>query len=423
MQATRRARKSRKSLRCLGNCIVRVLHIIETMAPHEGGPPRVVAGLAGAQRSAGIEAHVFCGDGALLPAHMLYWHENVPELPVANVHTIPEPSNGTGGRVIALRRWLRSNLAQYDVVHIHSLWRWVPTLGAIACKQMRVPYLIAPHTALSPWALDQKRLKKALARLLVWDRLLAGAAGFHALNELEAEEISDCAARPDARIFVVPNGVSLAEFSRSQNTSELAKGVGPAASKLAGRPFILFLARLHTMKGPDLLLEAFASVASEQLDLQLVFAGPDFGMLETLRRRTMELRLNERVHYLGLTSGAFKLWLLASSVCLCQPSRSEGFSLSILEAMASSCPVVISDRCKFPAVMEQGAGIIVPLSVADIAAGLRTYMDDPARRLTDGRAARQLIERRYTWEKVSKQAEKMYAQVIVGETDHSARAT
>ena len=135
-------------------------------------------------------------------------------------------------------------------------------------------------------------------------------------------------------------------------------------------------------------------------------------MLGALRQRTSQLGLADRVHYLGLASGAAKLWLLSAAVCLCQPSRSEGFSLSILEAMASSRPVIISDRCKFPSVMELGAGIVVPMTISDIAAGLRVYASDPVRRLADGRAARRLIERCYTWEIVSKQADQMYAQTV-----------
>jgi glycosyltransferase involved in cell wall biosynthesis len=390
------------------------------MAPHEGGPPRVVAGLAGAQCASGTDAHVFCGDGSQLEAHLQYWRTNAPELSAVTVHTAGAPSGGIYARAIAVRAWLRANLASYDVVHIHSLWRLLPMFSAIYSRRLRVPYLIAPHTALSPWALDQKRPKKALARVLVWNRLFDAAAGFHALNELEAEEIRDCVGPAGPRAFIVPNGVSLREFPQENRAIDMTIPSGTLGSLGADRPFILFLARLHVMKGPDLLLEAFASIALECPDLQLGFAGPDFGMLETLRRRAAELRLAHRVHFLGQVSGPTKLWLLGKAVCLCQPSRSEGFSLSILEAMASTCPVVISDCCKFPEVAEQGAGIVVPMDISEIAAGLRLYAGDAARRVADGRAARQLVARRYTWEIVCKQAELMYEQVASGRVDDNA---
>jgi glycosyltransferase involved in cell wall biosynthesis len=166
------------------------------------------------------------------------------------------------------------------------------------------------------------------------------------------------------------------------------------------------------MKGPDLLLDAFASVARDCPGLQLAFAGPDFGMLERLQQRTAELQLRDRIQFLGLVSGQERLWLLQNAVCLGQPSRDEGFSLSILEAMACRRPVVISDRCKFPDVARHGAGVIVSLSIADIAAALRVYASEPARRIADGRSARLLVERSYTWDLVATQAEQMYMQVI-----------
>ncbi len=398
--------------------MLRVLHVIETMAPREGGPPRVVAGLTVAQRSMGIDAHILCGDAGELPDHLQYWQAHASGFPVESVHSATPPSNNLAARATALRRWLRASLGNYDVVHIHQLWRLVPTLAANACRKLGVPYLIAPHTSLSPWALEQKKTKKMVARWLAWNRIFSGAAGFHALNDLEAAEIRECIGGA-APVFVVPNGVSLAEFAETvpRASSTIAGSLSPVDED---RPFILFFARLHTMKGPDLLLDAFASMAFAHPKLQLAFAGPDFGMLDTLQRRVAQLRLNDRVHFLGLTSGSDRLWLLQKALCLSQPSRDEGFSLSILEAMACSCPVVISDRCKFPEAALQRAGIIVPLSIPELAAALRSYAGDPGRRTSDGRSARQLVEHSYTWEIVANKAEQMYARVVCRRRDVAA---
>ncbi len=391
--------------------MTRVLHVIETLAPREGGPPRVVAGLSVAQRRMGMDAQVLCGDGAQLPNHARYWRVHEPGFRGEDVHTMASAGN-LPMRMAALRGLLRASLSGYDVVHIHQLWRLVPTLAANACRRLGVPYLIAPHTSLSPWALAQKKPKKMLARWLVWNRIFKGAAGFHALNDLEAAEIRECVGPAGPPVFVVPNGVSLAEFSGAP-VAGASPGMTEVVSTAGGRrPFILFLARLHTMKGPDLLLEAFASIAPGLPGLQLAFAGPDFGMLEGLKRRAAQLGLAGRVHFLGLVSGTDRLWLLENAVCLSQPSRDEGFSLSILEAMASRCPVVISERCKFPEVARHRAGIVVPMSIPELAAALHSYASDGTRRASDGRSARLLVEHGYTWDIVSGQAARMYAQAV-----------
>ncbi len=391
----------------------RVLHVIETMAPREGGPPRVVAGLVAAQRSMGIDAQILSGDGRRLPEYLQYWQAHAAGFSGQVAHSVTPLADGLLARALALRGWLRQHLPAYDIAHIHQLWRLVPTLAANSCRRLGVPYLIAPHTSLSDWALSQKRAKKALARGLIWNRIFRSASGFHALNDLEAAEIRECVGPEGPPVLVVPNGVSLAEFAEVP-AAEAPAALGPVTTADGAKPFILFLARLHTMKGPDLLLEAFALVAHQHPRLQLVFAGPDFGMLPGLQRRAGELRLLERTHFLGLVSGSERLWLLHNALCLCQPSRDEGFSLSILEAMACSRPVVISDRCKFPDVARYDAGVIVPLSVDDLAGALGTYVADAMRRASDGRSARHLIERSYTWDIVSRRADAMYTQAIGG---------
>jgi glycosyltransferase involved in cell wall biosynthesis len=395
----------------------RVLHVIETIAPREGGPPRVVAGLAVAQRSMGIDAHILCGDGRSLPDHLAYWQAHVAGFPSENVHSIAARASTLLARAAALHGWLEAHVRNFDVVHIHQLWRLVPTVTANACRRLGTPYLIAPHTSLSQWALGQKKAKKTLARWLVWNRIFKGAAGFHALNDLEAAEIRECIGPSGPPVFVVPNGVSLAEFPQTPVASAPAAFGGLLSPPGGSTPFILFLARLHTMKGPDLLLDAFACLAREHPELQLVFAGPDFGMLDMLQRRVAELQLVDRIHVLGLVSGSDRLWLLENAACLCQPSRDEGFSLSILEAMACGRPVVISDRCKFPEVARHSAGVIVPLSVPALATALRLYTSDAARRASDGRSARLLVEQFYTWDIISRQADEMYAQAICTRAD------
>jgi glycosyltransferase involved in cell wall biosynthesis len=390
----------------------RVLHVIETLAPREGGPPRVVAGLLVAQRARGLEAHVLCGDGVDLPEHLAHWRAHAPGFPESAVHAVSGSS--LLGRRAALQAWLRAHLHNFDVLHVHSLWRLVPAIAANASRHLGKPYLIAPHTAMSHWALSQKRLKKSVARWLLWNRIFRGAAGFHALNEIEAAEIGDCFAADAPPIFVVPNGVSLAEFSGPPARAVPAALENLLSAPEGGAPFVLFLARLHSMKGPDLLLEAFATVAAAHPQLQLAYAGPDYGMLGRLREGVAAHALGSRVHFLGLVSGAERRWLLDNATCVCQPSRDEGFSLSILEALACSRPVVISDRCKFPQVAASGAGIVVPLSSAQLAIALESYASDPARRACDGRRGRALIEASYNLEVIAALTEEMYVKAVAG---------
>lgn len=377
----------------------------------------MVAGLLVAQRALGMDAQVLCGDGAELPRYLAHWQAHAPGFAPGAVNAVSAAS--LLERRAALRNWLRAHLNDFDLLHVHSMWRLVPTLAADTSRQLGRPYVVAPHTAMSPWALSQKRMKKAIARWLVWNRILRGAAAIHALNDLEAAELRKHFSGEGPPIFVVPNGVSLAEFAGPVSAS-----VPPALHMLSSpegaAPFVLFLARLHTMKGPDLLLEGFAQLAAAHPRLQLAYAGPDYGMLGQLQAGAARHGLTARVHFLGLVSGAERQWLLHNALCVCQPSRDEGFSLSILEALACARPVVISDRCKFPQVGTAGAGIVVPLEIPPLATGLQAYVADSERRAHDGRRARSLVESFYDLQDIARRTEEMYAS-IVGDSRQGAR--
>jgi len=382
------------------------------MSPHEGGPPRVVAGLSVAQARLGMRPQILCADGAALGERGRYWEDHEPGFTAHALQSGCDGARGLLARRAELRRWLEAHIGSYDLVHIHSLWRLVPTLAAQVAYEHGIPYLIAPHTAMSPWALAQKAPKKQLARWLVWNSVFRRARGFHALNDFEAAEIRAVVGAAGPQVLVVPNGVSLDEFSGGSPGTAPPASLGQRTGLTEQTPFVLFLARLHVMKGPDLLLEAFARIASRHPRLQLIFAGPDFGLLDRLRARSEQLQLGARVRFPGMVTGAERLWLLRNAICLAQPSRDEGFSLSILEGLAAARPVVISDRCKFPEVAARGAGIIVPGDRVRIADALEQYVRDPGKAEQDGARARLLIEQQYTWMAVGRRTQDMYERAL-----------
>jgi glycosyltransferase involved in cell wall biosynthesis len=100
---------------------------------------------------------------------------------------------------------------------------------------------------------------------------------------------------------------------------------------------------------------------------------------------------------------------------LCLPSRQEGFSLAITEAMACEAPVVISTECHFPEVREAGAGVVAELNAPAIAAGIETVLGDPRAAAQMGRAGRALVVSRFTWPKVAQQMIENYQQVLAGQ--------
>jgi glycosyltransferase involved in cell wall biosynthesis len=173
-----------------------------------------------------------------------------------------------------------------------------------------------------------------------------------------------------------------------------------------GRPFFLFLARLHHMKGPDRLLRAFALAVQSNLppETNLIIAGPDFGMLTALTDEAHRLGVSSRVRFVGSVRGPLKLALLQHALCLCQPSRYEGFSVTLLESLACGVPVVITPESNFPEVAAHGAGLVVEGSTEQLSAALVRLAREPQIRAAMIAAGLQLVAREFTWTAVAKRS-------------------
>jgi glycogen synthase len=95
--------------------------------------------------------------------------------------------------------------------------------------------------------------------------------------------------------------------------------------------------------------------------------------------------------------------LLAHAVCLAQPSRHEGFSVSLIEALASGTPIVVSSNIDLPGLLESRAGKAVPLEAAPIAGAILGYAGSRESRELIAKRARHLVRERYTWDRIARQ--------------------
>jgi glycosyltransferase involved in cell wall biosynthesis len=222
------------------------------------------------------------------------------------------------------------------------------------------------------------------------------AAFVHVLNADEGQLLQPLGLA--CPVTTVPNGVFPEELAAVAGVDFFQSTLG-----FPGNRAIIFLGRLHHKKGLDYLAAAFSILARRIPDAQLVVAGPDEGAQMGFMDQIDRAGLRRRVHVVGPLYGVQKHAALRSAACFCLPSRQEGFSIAILEAMACRLPVVISDACHFPEVAEFGAGQIVPLESERIAAALADVLQnrDSARRM--GEAGLQLVESRFTWNRVADQ--------------------
>jgi len=367
----------------------------------------VAARLAAAQAALGCQVQIVSYRSPDAEARINASLSNIPNIADVILEYLPSPTGA--GRFLAggARRRLEPMLNQFDMIHLHGVWDpLIHAVGTLAAKRGQ-PFVLTPHGMLDPWSLAQKRWKKRLALALGYRRMLNDAAFLHFLNADERDLVEQLHFTSPARVF--PNGIFLQEFDPLPQ-----KGAFRAAiPEIAGARLVLFLSRLHYKKGLDLLADAFAIVSREFADAHLVVAGPDDGVQGSLESQIARLGIADRVHLVGPIYAAQKLAALRDCDCFCLPSRQEGFSLAIIEAMACEAPVVITPGCHFPEVSDSRAGIVAELDAPAIAAAIGTILRDPDAAAKMGKNGRELVVDRFTWPKIARQMVDDYRQVVL----------
>jgi glycosyltransferase involved in cell wall biosynthesis len=333
----------------------------------------------------------------------------VPHLDRCRIELLPAPrsklewvtARSAQVRVAELLCALTSFDRRAAVLHLHGVWE--PTLmrAAAAARRAGAAYVVRPAGMLDTWSLAQKKWKKKLALALGCREMLHGALFLHALNADEKRLVEPL--RLACPVEVIPNGVFLEELD--------APAPGTFRKRypqLGDRPFVLFLGRLHTKKGLDHLADAFALLADTHPTAHLVVAGPDDGAEADFRQRVSTAGLASRVHLVGPLYGRDKLAAMADANVFCLPSRQEGFSVAVTEALACGLPAVVSRACHFPEVADAGAGEVVELDAHAIAAALARVLANPAVRTRMAQAGRELIASRFTWQRIAAQTVEAY---------------
>lgn len=273
-----------------------------------------------------------------------------------------------------------------DALHIMGHWNLLSVALAWLARRRGRPYLLSAAGEFA--ALDSSsRVKRAFHRL-VGARMVAGAAAIVAITELERCFIIERLGIAPDRVLVLANAVEV-------DSSEAASD-----ARLPTRPYVLFMGRIAPIKGPDLLLEAFAKSASKIQDLKLVFAGPDGGMLASLRQRAAALGLANRVVFTGFLDERARRAAYQKSRLLVVPSRDEAMSLVAVEAGSYGLPVLLTDRCGFDEVADVGGGLVVSASVEGLAHGLEALLADPQRASAMGARLKAHVLSTYTWNAV-----------------------
>lgn len=306
-----------------------------------------------------------------------------------------------------MRRWLAANVACFEVVHLFDARTLLNAWAARAALRSGTPFVLSVLGELPRGTGWQSWVKR------VYDRrhgpvVIGRASALLAQNEHEAQVYQEYGGDP-RRIVLWPLAVDPDDHARlpERGAFRARFGIGPE------EPVVLFVGRIHELKGLDPLLRAFARARERVPAARLVVIGRDDGFLRAVQALARELDLDERLLLPGALYGADVLPAYVDcDLFAITPTHFEETSLASLAACACSRPVLINDRCRIPWLEEYDAGRCVSHSVENVAAALAELLADRSALERMGRNARRMIEERFLWPRVVEQVEDVYRRAI-----------
>ena len=389
--------------------------------------------------------------------------ESLPNLEVRGDEPPAEVTAGSTAKFKAAVDAFALNLSQMkelgaiDLIHTHT-W-YVAMAGFLAKKLYGIPFVLTTHSLepLRAWKAEQLGSGYALSSWMERTAILDADAIVAVSNGTKADIVTAYPEVDPARIHVIYNGIDLKEYQQTDATDALTKyGVDLT------RPYVLFVGRITRQKGVTHLVDAIRYLPAGT-QVVLCAGAPDTpeiaaemrAKVEAVRRFTpgsqaaaVEHTTPEGGHALATGDptgqGHNIVWieqmvtkpeaieLYSHCAVFCCPSVYEPFGIINLEAMACKAPVVASavggilEVVVPPGGEEAETGLLVPFAAdpattfpadpeqfsRDLAAGVTSLLEDPARAKAMGLAGRKRVEAKFAWEAIADQTIALYERLL-----------
>lgn len=290
-----------------------------------------------------------------------------------------------------------------DVIHLIGHWTVLNALVYGAIRKSKKPYVVCPAGALSIFG--RSKLLKLIYNIAVGDRIIKNADVCIAVTTEERDYFVTRGVAV-SKVVVIPNGISEDDFQSSDVDNFRKK------YSLGAKRFLLFVGRLNLIKGPDMLLQAFSNIKDRYGDIDLVFVGPDDGLLGELKSVVQLQGVESRVHFIGYLGGAEKSDAYHAAEMLVIPSRHEAMSIVALEAGICGTPVLLTDQCGFNQLEENDCGWVVPATVEGLEKGLSDVLSSPAQIESAALSIKKYVTENFLWSVVIRSYRNLYSPLI-----------
>ncbi len=287
-----------------------------------------------------------------------------------------------------------------SLIHNHGIWTASNHRACSLARKFNIPYIIQPMGMLEPWAMKYRATKKRLAMRAYQRKDLDCASLFIATSGSEMNNLRQLGLIQP--VAIIPNGILL---------NHLQLHVAPKKILKSGKRILLYLSRVHPVKGLLNLIEAWSKLANSGWELQI--AGPDEGgHLAEVMDLARRLGVENSVRYIGILDGDEKVGVYQSADLFVLPTFSENFGIVVIEALSYGVPVITTRRAPWADLTKFGCGWWIDIGVDPLTSALQEAMSmSDAERLVMGMRGREYV-RRYDWDSIAKQTIAVYRWVL-----------
>lgn len=337
---------------------MKILRIIPTMNPSYGGPCQGIRNSIPALNKFGITNEVVCFD------------EEDIDYKIIDEFEIHKLGKGIGPYKYnsKFRNWLNKNFNRFDLVIVHGLWQYTSYGAFLEWKKFQKSnskfpkFYIMPHGMLDPYFQKSPDRKfKAIRNFIFWNLFEkkvinnSNAVLFTCQRELELANETFNSYNPK-NVLNVGYGIKSPPLFKNEMREDFLRRSGLKDSE----PFILFLSRIHPKKGVDILIDVYQKIKGDNPNIdipKLVIAGPLESAYSTEIYESVKGR--EDIIFTNMLQGNAKWGALYSCEAFILPSHQENFGIAVVEALACSSPVLITNKVNIWKEIESGnAGIV-----------------------------------------------------------------
>ncbi len=303
----------------------------------------------------------------------------------------------------ALYKALLAESRSAEILHSHSLWVMPNVYPGWVAKKTSTPLVLSSRGTLSERALSHSAIRKRIFWHALQKNVVKEATCLHATSEQEYSDIRRVGLKQP--VCIIANGIDIPDMISNADL----------VSDKTDLRTLLYLGRLHPIKGIDILIQVWSQIAAKRPNWRLRIVGPGKESYVNELKELVSALKAPRVEFIGAVFGNKKHLEYQRADLFVLPTHSENFGMTVAEALANGTPVVTTKNAPWVGLAEHGCGWWIDLAPDHLKSNLLEATAMESAELNEmGEKGRRWVSRGYNWRAIANQMQDVYNWLLSG---------